>query len=101
MGHVTGVAVERVEDLEGFMLEVARRCGFNVRTVASEQFYPVGATTVLVLAESHFSCHTYPEEGTVYMDVFCCSPTFNPLQCAKTIETVFSAKKGNWRVVRR
>jgi S-adenosylmethionine decarboxylase len=35
--------------------------------------FPNGAVTlVLVLAESHLSIHTWPEEGTVAIDLFSC-----------------------------
>jgi S-adenosylmethionine decarboxylase len=31
-----------------------------------------GVTGFVVLAESHLACHTFPELGTVCLNVFCC-----------------------------
>ena len=102
LGKVNGCTITRAGDLRQKMLEVAKRCAFNVRAQTFVQFEPEGATGVLVLAESHFSAHTFHEEGCVRVDVYCCSEAFNPLQCMQTIEDVFEAKKTcEWRLVSR
>ena len=56
---------------------------------------------MLVLAESHFSAHTYPENNRIYIDVFCCSPNFDPKLCSQIIEKEFMALGGSWEVVGR
>lgn len=33
-----------------------------------------GITGVVVIAESHISCHTYPEKNFVFLDIFSCKP---------------------------
>jgi len=35
---------------------------------------PGGLTGVVVLAESHLACHTFPEHGSICLNVFCCRP---------------------------
>jgi S-adenosylmethionine decarboxylase len=35
---------------------------------------PGGITGVVVLAESHVACHTFPEFGSICVNVFCCRP---------------------------
>lgn len=35
---------------------------------------PGGITGFVMLAESHLACHTFPEFGTICLDVFCCRP---------------------------
>ena len=83
------------------MNRVAEKCGFTVVARAFHQFEPHGATGVLVLAESHFSAHTYPELNKVYIDVFCCSPHFDPVVCIDIIKEEFSAPSGSWEIVVR
>jgi S-adenosylmethionine decarboxylase proenzyme len=100
VGLFTGRPIETVSDLEYRMDAVAKQCDFTVVNRAFHQFEPVGATGVLVLAESHFSTHTYPENGTIYMDVFCCSPHFDPATCARAIEEIFEGKL-DWSVISR
>lgn len=100
IGLFTGQAINFVSELESKMETVAQRCKFTVVHRAFHQFEPVGVTGVLVLAESHFSAHTYPEDNKVYLDVFCCSPNFDPKFCAETIEEVFEGKL-SWTIVDR
>ncbi|MGH9665921.1 MAG: S-adenosylmethionine decarboxylase family protein [Bryobacteraceae bacterium] len=33
-----------------------------------------GVTGLSLLAESHLACHTFPEYGSLCLNVFCCSP---------------------------
>lgn len=33
-----------------------------------------GVTGLLLLAESHLACHTFPEYGSLCLNVFCCRP---------------------------
>ena len=54
-----------------------------------------------MLAESHFSAHTYPELNMIYIDVFCCAPNFDPELTARVIEEEFSALSGEWEVITR
>lgn len=101
IGKLKGVAVTTVDQLRPLMYRVAEQQRFNVRRHAFEQFEPVGATGILLLAESHFSCHTFPETAEVYLDVFCCSDAFVPDDCIACIEDVFAAQ-GEWQsIVRR
>jgi len=38
---------------------------------------PGGITGFVVLAESHLACHTFPEFGSICVNVFCCRPRPN------------------------
>lgn len=35
---------------------------------------PGGVTGFVVLAESHLACHTFPEFGSICVNLFCCRP---------------------------
>jgi S-adenosylmethionine decarboxylase len=35
---------------------------------------PGGITGLCLLAESHFACHTFPEHGSLTLNLFCCKP---------------------------
>ena len=35
---------------------------------------PGGLTGMVVLAESHLACHTFPEHGSICLNIFCCRP---------------------------
>ena len=101
IGHIEGVWVSQDIHLERIMNRIAERCGFTVVGRSFHQFEPHGTTGVLVLSESHFSAHTYPELNKIYIDVFCCSPNFDPESTSLIIEEEFAALKGTWQVVGR
>lgn len=46
--------------------------------VSSHKFDPYGVTAVALLAESHISIHTWPENGMAVCDVFTCGDHTNP-----------------------
>lgn len=100
VGVLSGPVINFTSELEIGMDKVAKECGFTVVNRAFHQFEPVGVTGVLVLAESHFSAHTYPEDNMTYIDVFCCSPFFNPELCAHSIEKAFGGHL-DWSVINR
>ncbi|HEX7085880.1 MAG TPA: adenosylmethionine decarboxylase [Vicinamibacterales bacterium] len=35
---------------------------------------PAGVTGVVVLSESHLTCHTFPEQGYAALNLYCCRP---------------------------
>ena len=35
---------------------------------------PGGITGMVLLAESHLTCHTFPEHGSLCLNLFCCTP---------------------------
>jgi len=48
----------------------------SLRPVAPASFHhfppPGGITAVLVLCESHLTCHTFPERGYAALNLYCC-----------------------------
>jgi S-adenosylmethionine decarboxylase len=49
------------------------QAGAHVRKSIEHEFYPVGFSAGLILAESHVTVHTWPEENTAYIDYFSCA----------------------------
>ncbi len=35
---------------------------------------PAGVTGVWLLSESHLACHSFPEHGSICLNLFCCRP---------------------------
>ncbi len=65
-------AINDVESLQKVMLKGIERAKMTVLNVFSHCFLPQGCTVVIALAESHVSCHTWPENGCLAVDVYTC-----------------------------
>jgi S-adenosylmethionine decarboxylase len=64
--------VTDVQTLTGLAVAAVRSGGGHVLD-ASHVIFPNGAITlVLILAESHLSIHTWPEESLIAIDLFSC-----------------------------
>lgn len=58
--------------IEKLLYETANVSGATFLNTISHQFEPHGITAVTLLAESHISIHTWPEEGKAVCDIFTC-----------------------------
>jgi S-adenosylmethionine decarboxylase len=70
-----GCAADDLDD-EGFIRDVLYQasiwCKSTLLSLKSHKFEPQGVTAVALLAESHISIHTWPENGTAVCDIFTC-----------------------------
>ena len=80
---------------------VADACRLTVVDSSGYQFKPHGATSVLVLSESHFSIHTWWEQAEAHADIFCCSDKFDAFAAVTLLKTHLAAETANWAVVQR
>ncbi len=101
IGRVFGTKIERQDELLPLMDQIAEECKFTVVNRAFHQFEPYGVTGVLVLSESHFAVHTYPEDDMVYLDIFCCSKSFDPEETGRIVLRVLNGTNAEWQVVYR
>ena len=65
--------------------------GATVVQVLSHNFPGAGLTCVLILAESHAVLHTWPETGTVNIDIFSCSTRLKSLTAIAELGRSFGA----------
>lgn len=70
-----GIDFVLLNKMEGFVkwMEGAlwdHKC--DVLGIQNHKFEPQGFTAVFMLAESHFSIHTWPEKGIAACDIFTC-----------------------------
>ena len=76
--------------LEEVMLKGISRAGMTVLNVFQHCFVPQGCTIVIALSESHVSCHTWPEEGCLAIDVYTCgegNPKLIALELLRYLES--------------
>ena len=63
--------------LEQHFLAAVKLSGATVIHSFFHQFSPHGITGVVVVAESHFAMHTWPEYGYCALDIFTCGESVN------------------------
>ncbi len=63
-----------VEGVKASFLQAVDDAGGTILNHAFYQFQPVGVTGFILLKESHFSLHTWPEERYAAFDIFTCGP---------------------------
>ncbi len=64
--------INDVIKIEELMLEAVKISGATTLNSAFHKFSPHGVSGVVVISESHFSIHTWPEYGYCALDIFTC-----------------------------
>jgi len=81
LAEFDGVDPLLLDDL-GFLQQALEdslsKAGATICDVVSKQFEPQGVTVLALLSESHASIHTYPEIGSMFVDIFTCGETADP-----------------------
>ena len=75
--------------------------GATVVQALSHNFPGTGLTSVLILAESHAVLHTWPETGTVNIDIFSCSPRLKSFSAIAALGETFGASSTSIQEVQR
>ena len=63
------------------LVEAAKEANATVLNVAFHHFTPQGVSGVVVISESHFSIHTWPEYGYAALDFYTCGDINPKVAC--------------------
>src|SRR6202051_1206071 len=80
------------ETLIATFVGALQSAGATVVQALSHHFPGAGLTCVLILAESHAVLHTWPESGTVNIDIFSCSTRLKSLEAIDELRQSFGAQ---------
>ncbi len=89
-----GCDASRLDDLvftERTLQEAATFAGATWLGMVSHKFQPQGVPALGLLAESHVSIHTWPEDGYAAVDVFTCGDVAMPHKAAEYILNAFKS----------
>jgi|TARA_E500000318_G_C3557532_1_gene211814 S-adenosylmethionine decarboxylase len=64
--------------IRNVLAKAAQLSESTLLNVYSHKFNPCGVTAIALLAESHISIHTWPENGLAVCDLFTCGEQTNP-----------------------
>ena len=81
--------------------KAAKLANAKVLNLVSNKFEPQGVTAIALLAESHLSIHTWPEEHYSAIDIFTCGQNMRPEISCKYLIQALMAGQHFLRVVNR
>ena len=87
--------------LEHHLLAAAKLSGATVIQPFFHQFSPHGVTGVVVVAESHFCLHTWPEYGYCALDIFTCGDSVNGNQALDYLKESLKAANASVMEIKR
>ncbi|MBD3398047.1 adenosylmethionine decarboxylase [Candidatus Micrarchaeota archaeon] len=86
--------LERAETVSIILNEVVAETKLTKLGENHHQFEPYGVTSVILLAESHISIHTWPEqEGSAAVDIFTCGDPKNADRAFEALKRKFRPTK--------
>lgn len=102
MGHhlvlefagVTSIDLNNKNDLDEFLSKSIVESGGKIEGTMHKQFEPQGVSIVYILAESHFSIHTWPEYNSCALDYYYCGNRAR--KCLSRCEKIICDKFG-WK----
>ena len=65
------------------------------------QFNPYGVSGVIIIMESHFTIHTWPEYAYAAVDIFTCGDLINTEKAVQFLQEAFHAEKVSTQLVER
>lgn len=83
------------------MCEAARRSNASVVTDSFHEFKPFGVSGAVIIQESHYTIHTWPEHGYAAVDLFYCSNSVAVDEAVATLQEYFKPKRTSYLLVRR
>jgi S-adenosylmethionine decarboxylase len=82
-------------NISSFVEDALTKSGMNVLGSAKHDFGIGAFTGVWLLAESHFSIHTFPERNFVSLDCYTCGANGKPLACVVAVLNKFDVETVN------
>jgi S-adenosylmethionine decarboxylase proenzyme len=91
----------RVHAVRELMMRIIEEAGLSSVGEKFHQFEPAGVTGIVLLSESHFSIHTWPEKHVMAADIFCCSGRQAAFRGFDLLKKHFQPRKVRKRIIER
>ncbi|OGR68172.1 MAG: S-adenosylmethionine decarboxylase proenzyme [Elusimicrobia bacterium GWC2_61_19] len=82
-------ALSSVTKVQDAMLKAARAADATIIDSIFHHFKPYGVSGVVVIAESHFAIHTWPEHQYASVDLYTCGERTRPWEAFKVVKKLF------------
>lgn len=80
------------DEIAELFASALNRAGATIVEAVSHAFPTAGLTCVLILRESHAVLHTWPETGTINVDIFSCTPRLRSVQAINELGNTLGAR---------
>ena len=95
---------ENIDDIayvEQHLNQAARVAGATIVKSVFHKFSPQGVSGVVVIEESHFAIHTWPEHNYAAVDLFTCSDKMDYNKALEYLKDKFGCEKLSHQVIKR
>ena len=89
-----------IKDVKPAFIKAARISQATIVEYFFHQYKPFGVTGIILISESHFSIHTWPEDNYITFDILTCG-RMKPLLAIHWLKKYFQAKKVKMKVLSR
>lgn len=94
-------SLEQEESVRIAMVSAAERSNASVVTSSFHEFKPYGVSGAVIIQESHFTIHTWPENRYAAVDLFYCSDTVHVDKAVEVLRDFFKPERTRFLLVRR
>ncbi len=84
--------INDAQGVEKSLVEAVEISGANIVQAVVHEFNPHGVSGVVVIEESHFSVHTWPEYGYCALDIFTCGDEIDYYSALQYLKKEFEAQ---------
>jgi S-adenosylmethionine decarboxylase len=96
-----GEALKLESSVGAAMEEAARESEATVVAKSFHEFKPYGVSGAVIIQESHYTIHTWPEHGYAAVDLFYCGGTVAVHKAVEVLQERFKPERIKFLVVRR
>jgi S-adenosylmethionine decarboxylase len=96
-----GRSLEEESTVGAAMHEAALQSNATVVAHSFHEFKPYGVSGAVIIQESHYTIHTWPEHGYAAVDLFYCGGTVKVHQAVQVLRDRFQPQRIKFLVVRR
>ncbi len=93
--------LDEVDYLRRMLYDAAGTATMIPLKAVSHKYQPQGVSVVLLIAESHMSVHTWPENGYAAVDFFSCRIDVDPDSVKAVVENALKAKRLSMQIIER
>ena len=83
------------------MIQAARESEATIVEESFHEFKPYGVSGAVIIQESHYTIHTWPEHGYAAVDLFYCGGTVKVARAVETLRQRFLPQRIKFLIVRR